>query len=69
MGKAGVNTEIAFQRYEKGYFKLGSRGKDASVEFQNVLDKKSQHQNLRNGIQMAIEVFGAKAGPDLADAI
>lgn len=39
------------------------------MEFQNVLDKIAAAPDLATASTMAIEVFGAKAGPDLADAI
>jgi phage tail tape measure protein, TP901 family len=67
--KAGVNTEIAFSGMKKAISNWAAEGKDASVEFQNVLDKIAAAPDLATASTMAIEVFGAKAGPDLADAI
>lgn len=67
--KAGVNTEIAFSGMKKAISTWGAEGKDARVEFQKTLDKIKSAPDIASATSMAIEVFGQKAGPDLADAI
>lgn len=67
--KAGVNTEIAFSGMKKAISNWGSAGKDASVEFGKTLKAIEAAPDIANATSMAMEVFGAKAGADLADAI
>lgn len=67
--KAGVNTEIAFSGMKKAISTWGAEGKDARVEFQKILDEIKSAPDIASATSMAIEVFGQKAGPDLADAI
>lgn len=67
--KAGVNTEIAFSGMKKAISNWGAAGKDSTAEFQKTLDAIKKAPDIATATSMAIEVFGAKAGPDLADAI
>lgn len=67
--KAGVNTETAFSGMKKAISNWGAAGKDAAVEFQKTLDAIKAAPDIATATSMAIEAFGAKAGPDLADAI
>ena len=67
--KAGVNTEIAFSGMKKAISNFASAGKDAKVEFKNTLDEIKKCPDIASATTKAIEVFGTKAGPDLADAI
>lgn len=67
--KAGVNTEIAFSGMKKAISNWGAAGKDSRVEFQKTLDEIKACPDIASATSKAIEVFGAKAGPDLADAI
>lgn len=67
--KAGVNTEIAFSGMKKAISNWGKEGKDAGVEFSNVLQQIKEAPSIADATALAIEAFGAKAGPDLADAI
>lgn len=64
--KAGVNTEIAFSGMKKAISTWGKEGKQPVEEFPKAMEK---IKNSTNPVADAIEVFGAKAGPDLADAI
>lgn len=64
--KAGVNTEIAFSGMKKAISNWMAAGKDAKTEFASFI------AGVKDGsisAQEALEVFGAKAGPDLVDAI
>ena len=67
--KAGVNTEIAFSGMKKAISTWGTEGKDSRVEFQKTLEAIKSAPDLASATTKAIEVFGSKAGPDLADAI
>ena len=67
--KAGVNTETAFSGMKNAISKWSSEGKDAKKEFQKTLEEISKTPDIASATTKAIEVFGKKAGPDLADAI
>lgn len=64
--KAGVNTEIAFSGMKKSISNFMKDGKDAKVEFANLI---SGIQDGSITAQEALDIFGTKAGPDLVDAI
>lgn len=67
--KAGVNTEIAFSGMKNAISKWSAEGKDAKVEFSKTLKEIAAAPDIAKATTKAIEVFGKKAGPDLADAI
>lgn len=67
--KAGVNTEIAFSGMKKAISSWSKEGKDARVEFSKTLQKIQEAPDIADATSIAIEAFGSKAGPDLADAI
>lgn len=67
--KAGVNTEIAFSGMKKAISNWGAAGKDSREEFKKTLQEIKACPDIASATTKAIEVFGAKAGPDLADAI
>ena len=67
--KAGVNTSIAFSGMRKAISNWSKEGKDARKEFKKTLTDIKNTPSLAKATTKAIEVFGAKAGPDLADAI
>ena len=67
--KAGVNTEIAFSGMKKAISNWADSGKDSREEFKKTLDEIKKCPNIAKATTKAIETFGTKAGPDLADAI
>jgi TP901 family phage tail tape measure protein len=67
--KAGVNTETAFAGMKKAVANWTKEGKDAKSEFQTVLDQIAAAPDITAATQKAVEEFGTKAGPELADAI
>lgn len=67
--KAGVNTEIAFSGMKKAISNWAAEGKDSREEFKKTLEEIENTPDIAEATTKAIEVFGAKAGPDLADAI
>lgn len=67
--KAGVNTEIAFSGMKNAISGWGKEGKDATKEFSKTLEEIKKCPTIAEANSKAIEAFGKKAGPDLADAI
>lgn len=67
--KAGVNTETAFSGMKKAISNWSKEGTDAKKEFRKTLDEIEKTPDIATATTKAIEVFGTKAGPDLADAI
>lgn len=67
--KEGVNTEIAFSGMKKAISNWSKSGKDAKKEFKKTMDEIAKCPNKTKAAKKAIEAFGAKAGPDMADAI
>lgn len=67
--KAGVNTEIAFSGMKKAISSWSADGKDARAEFKKTLEEIEKCPDIASATTKAIEAFGTKAGPDLADAI
>jgi TP901 family phage tail tape measure protein len=67
--KAGVNTKIAFSGMKTAIGSWGKEGKNSTEEFKKTLDEIEKAPTLADATATAIEVFGQKAGPDLADAI
>ncbi len=67
--KAGVNTEIAFSGMKKAIGTWSKEGKDSRKEFKKTLKEIKGCPDIASATTKAIEVFGQKAGPDLADAI
>lgn len=67
--KAGVNTSIAFSGMKTAISKWSSEGKDAREEFKKTLTEIKNCPDIASATTKAIEAFGKKAGPDLADAI
>lgn len=67
--KSGVNTEIAFSGLKKAISNWGKAGKEPREEFKKTLAEIERTPDIASATSLAIEAFGAKAGPDLADAI
>lgn len=67
--KAGVNTEIAFSGMKTAISKWSAEGKNAKDEFNKTLESIKSAPDIASATTLAIEAFGKKAGPDLADAI
>lgn len=67
--KAGVNTATAFSGMKTAISNWASSGKDAREEFKKTVDEIASMPDIASATTKAIEIFGKKAGPDLADAI
>jgi len=67
--KAGVNTSTVFAGLKAGVGKLAKAGEDVPATFRRVLDEIQALGPGTEATAAAIELFGQRAGPDLADAI
>lgn len=67
--KAGVNTDIAFSGMKKAISTWGKAGKDSGVEFGKTMKQIKDAPSISDATKIAIQNFGQKAGPDMADAI
>ena len=67
--KEGVNTEIIFSGVRTAISKMAKAGKDIPTEFAAVSEAIKGAATASEGTAIALEVFGAKAGPDMAAAI
>ena len=66
---AGVNTETALAGLTKATGVWMKEGKDAGAELQNTVNAIKNAEDASKAAEIAIEAFGNKAGPELADAI
>ena len=67
--KTGVNTETVFAGLKIGVGKLAKAGEDVPTTFRRVVDEITKLGPGSEATAKAIELFGQRAGPDLADAI
>lgn len=67
--KAGINTETALGGMRKALVNWSKDGKDAGKEFGKVVKQIKDAPNTTEATAIAIENFGSKAGPELAEAI
>lgn len=67
--KSGVNVEQAFNGLQKASAKWAKDGKNASEEFNNLMQEIKNAPTSIEASQKAIEVFGTKTGEELASAI
>ncbi len=67
--KTGVNTETVFAGLKAGVGKLAKAGEDVPATFRRVVDEITKMGPGTEATALAIELFGQRAGPDLADAI
>lgn len=66
---AGVNTEAALAGLTKATGKWQKEGKDAGNELRVTINAIKEASSESEAAQRAIEAFGNKAGPELADAV
>ena len=68
--KQGVNTELVLGSLRIGLGKLAKEGiTDAGMAFEALINKIKNTESTTEATQIAMEVFGTRAGPDLAAAI
>lgn len=67
--KAGINTEKAFTGMQKASAKWAKEGKNSREEFAKTIEAIENASSSTEAAQIAIDTFGTKAGPDLADAV
>ena len=64
-----THLEIAFSGMKQAISAWSAEGKDATKEFSKTMDAIKSAPDISGATAIAIEAFGKKAGPDLADAI
>lgn len=67
--KAGVNTDTVIAGLKKGVGTLAKAGEDVPTTFKRIVNEIRALGPGTEATQKAIELFGTRAGPDLADAI
>lgn len=67
--KEGVNTELVLGGMKKALGTFAKEGKDAPAALRDLTAEIKGIQDPTEATQRAIEVFGIKAGPDMAAAI
>jgi TP901 family phage tail tape measure protein len=67
--KTGVNTETVFAGMKAGVGKMAKAGEKVPDTFKRVVDEITKLGPGTESTAKAIELFGQRAGPDLADAI
>lgn len=67
--KEGVNTETALTGMKTAFKKWAEDGKDATREYERMVRTIALTSDSTEAAQIAIEVFGKKAGPEMAELI
>jgi len=67
--KTGVNTETVFAGLKKSVGTLAKAGEDVPTTFRRIVGEIEALGPGSDATRLAIELFGQRAGPDLADAI
>lgn len=67
--KTGVNTNTVFAGLKAGVGKLAKAGEDVPTTFRRIVAEIKKMGPGTRATAKAIELFGQRAGPDLADAI
>lgn len=67
--KAGVNTQTVFAGLRQGVGKLAKEGEAVPETFSRIVGEIEAMGPGTEATALAIELFGQRAGPDLADAI
>ena len=67
--KSGVNAEMALGGLKTAVKTWSDEGKNSRIEFQRTIQGIKDSPNVLEATQKAIDVFGSKAGTELADAI
>lgn len=67
--KEGVNTELVMGSMRVALGKLARSGEDAESTFQRVVGEIKNAGSASEANAIALELFGARAGPDMAAAI
>jgi TP901 family phage tail tape measure protein len=67
--KEGVNAELVVGSLRQGLGRMAKAGEDAPETFRRVVDEISGMESRTEATAAAMELFGARAGPDMAAAI
>lgn len=67
--KEGVNTELVLGSLRIALGKMARDGEDAQTTFQRITEEIANAGSASEANALALELFGARAGPDMAAAI
>ena len=67
--KNGVNLETVMGGLRQGIGKMAKAGEDVPDTFKRVVSEIENTADASEATRLAIELFGQRAGPDLADSI
>lgn len=67
--KEGVNAELVIGALRQGLGKMAKAGEDAPATFRRVVEEIAGMESRTEATAAAMELFGARAGPDMAAAI
>lgn len=67
--KEGVNAELVIGSLRQGLGRMAKAGEDAPETFRRVVDEIAGMESRTEATAAAMELFGSRAGPDMAAAI
>lgn len=67
--REGVNTELVMGSLRIALGKMAREGEDAPTTFRRMVDEIAKMEDASEATALALELFGARAGPDMAAAI
>lgn len=67
--KTGVNTELVMGSMRQALTNFAREGQDAPTALRELIDEIQNIESDTDAAARAMEVFGARAGPDMADTI
>lgn len=67
--KEGVNTELVMSSMRQGLTKFAKAGVEPKIALQKVMEEIKNTASVADANVKAIEIFGARSGPDMAAAI
>lgn len=67
--KEGVNLELVMGSLRQGLGKFARAGEEAPVAFRRVVEEIKNMESASQATALAMDIFGARAGPDMAAAI
>jgi hypothetical protein len=67
--KQGVNTELVMSSMRQGLAKFAKAGEEPVIALKRIMDEIKNTASIATANVKAIEIFGARSGPDMAAAI
>lgn len=69
LSKAGVDGELVFKGLQRAVIAAADAGKPANVAISDLFDSIKNAKDPTERLNLAVEAFGSKAGPQMADAL